>query len=458
MRIIVLMIFFILSGFYISAQDISGKWNGILKVQGIQLRLVFNITKTENGYSSTMDSPDQGAIGIPVSSTKYENETLKLEVSTAGIMYEGRLENENSFVGTFKQMGQSFPLVLSRKVIEKEKYVRPQEPVKPYPYHSEEVRFVNSKDEIELVGTLTLPEKKGKFPAVVLISGSGPQNRNEELYGHKPFLVLADYLTKKGVAVLRFDDRGTAKSSGNFKTATTYDFATDVEYAVKYLKGRKDIDKDKIGLIGHSEGGIVAPIVSAGNDNIAFIVLMAGPALRGDKLLLLQKYKIETQMGISKQVVEHNQKIFSGAYQIILNEDLKKEILHDTLSDYFLSKYGYALSGSKRRALVTQLTSPWFINFIRLDPKDYLEKVKCPMLVLNGSKDIQVPSKENIEIVEKIVMETGKSNVVIKELKGLNHLFQECNTGLISEYGEIEQTISPLVLKEIANWINIQVK
>ena len=457
MRKTVLILFVILTNLSIYAQDISGKWNGILKVQGIQLRLVFNVTQTEKGYSSTMDSPDQGAKGIPVTSTNYENSILKLEVSSAGIHYEGTLDKNNAFVGTFKQGGQSFPLVLTKEEVEKEKVLRPQEPTKPYPYYSEEVKFENTKDKIVLAGTLTLPEKNGKFPAVILISGSGPQNRDEELLGHKPFLVLADYLTKNGIAVLRFDDRGTAKSTGDFKNATTFDFATDVEYAIKYLQTRKEINKNSIGLIGHSEGGIIAPIIASKNKNIDFIVLMAGSTLRGDKLLLLQKYKIETQMGIGKQVIENNQQIFAGAYEIILNENLGKEVLPDTLSHYFISKYGKALPENQKNALINQLTSTWMINFIRLDPVVYLEKVTCPILAINGNKDLQVPLKENLEVIENIFKKSDNTKVKIKELEDLNHLFQECETGAISEYTTIEQTISPIALKEILNWILKQV-
>lgn len=458
MRKTVLILFVILTNLSIYAQDISGKWNGILKVQGIQLRLVFNITQTEKGYSSTMDSPDQGAKGIPVTSTNYENSILKLEVSNAGIQYEGTLDKNNAFVGTFKQGGQSFPLVLTKEEIEKEKVLRPQEPTKPYPYYSEEVKFENTKDKIVLAGTLTLPKKNGKFPAVILISGSGPQNRDEELLGHKPFLVLADHLTKNGIAVLRFDDRGTAKSTGNFKDATTFDFATDVEYAIKYLQTRKEINKNSIGLIGHSEGGIIAPLIASENKDINFIVLMAGSSLRGDKLLLLQKYKIETQMGINQQVIENNQQIFAGAYEIILNENLEKEVLLDTLSQYFISKYGKALPENQKNALINQLTSTWMINFIRLDPVVYLEKVTCPILAINGNKDLQVPSKENLEVIENIFKKSENTKVKIKELEDLNHLFQECETGATSEYATIEQTISPIALKEILNWINIQIK
>lgn len=458
MKKIILILLTILTTLSMHGQDITGHWNGRLKVQGTQLRLVFNIIKIDNVVSSTMDSPDQGVKGIPTTTTGFENATLKITIANAKIEYEGTLGKDNIIVGTFKQGGQSFPMNLSKEIIEKEKLVRPQEPIKPYSYYSEDITFENKKEGIHLAGTLTLPKKNGVFPVVILISGSGPQNRDEELLGHKPFLVLSDFLTKNGIAVLRFDDRGTGKSTGYFQEATTFDFAKDVEYAIEYLQKRKEINKNKIGLIGHSEGGIIAPIIASENENIDFIVLMAGSALRGDKLLLLQKYKIETQMGINKQLVENNQQIFAGAYEIILNQRIENELVSDTLSKYFTSKYGQALPDEQKTALINQLSSPWMLNFIRLDPVVYLSKVNCPVLAINGSMDLQVPSKENLEIIEDNFRKNKNTSVKVKELKNLNHLFQECKTGSISEYGLIEQTISPIALKEILNWINLQVK
>jgi alpha/beta superfamily hydrolase len=458
MKKITLILLTILTTLSMHGQDITGHWNGVLKVQGTQLRLVFNVTKTDNVVSSTMDSPDQGAKGIPTTTTSFENAILKITIANASIAYQGTLGKDNIIVGTFKQGGQSFPMNLSKEMIEKEKLVRPQEPIKPYSYYSEDITFENEKAGIRLAGTLTLPKKEGVFPVVILISGSGPQNRDEELMGHKPFLVLSDFLTKNGIAVLRFDDRGTGKSTGEFKGATTFDFAKDVEYAIEYLQKRKEINKDKIGLIGHSEGGIIAAIIASENENIDFIVSMAGSALRGDQLLLLQKYKIETQMGINRQVVANNQQIFAGAYEIILNESIENELVSDTLSKYFTSKYGQALPENRKTALINQLSSPWMLNFIRLDPVVYLSKVNCPVLAINGSKDIQVPSKENLEIIEDNFRKTKNTSVKVKELKDLNHLFQECETGSISEYGKIEQTIAPIALKEILNWIHLQVK
>jgi len=466
MRKSVLVLFVTLTSLSIYAQDISGKWNGILKVQGVQLRLIFNIIQTENGYSSTMDSPDQGAKGIPVTTTSYENSILKLEISSAGIQYEGTLDKENVFIGTFKQAGQSFPLNLAKEKVEKEKVIRPQEPTKPYPYYSEDVKFENIKDKIVLAGTLTLPEKNGKFPAVILISGSGPQNRDEELLGHKPFLVLADYLTKNGIAVLRFDDRGTAESTGNFKTATSLDFARDVEFAVKYLQTRKEINKNQIGLIGHSEGGIIAPMVAAKSKDINFIVLLAGTGIRGDQLLLLQQELIGKASGISDTDLQKAKVINKGAFDIVLKsndtDSLKMELtsyIKQAIKDNPESEKPAGMSEDDYVKLqVNQLTSSWMKYFIKYNPSPTLEKVKCPVLAINGEKDLQVPAKVNLDAIKKALEKGGNKNVTTKELPNLNHLFQECKIGLPSEYATIEQTFSPIALEEISSWILKQVK
>jgi pimeloyl-ACP methyl ester carboxylesterase len=447
-------------------QDITGQWNGLLKVQGIQLRVVFNISKSDNGYNSTMDSPDQGAKGIPVTSTSFENSVLKLAVTNLRVEYEGTLTKHNNITGTFKQAGQSFPMDLSREKIEKVKIVRTQEPTAPFPYYSEDVKFENTQDKIILAGTLTLPAKEGLFPVVILISGSGPQNRDEELMGHKPFLVLADHLTRKGIAVLRFDDRGTAESTGDFKTATTPDFARDVESAIKYLKTRKEVNKKQIGLIGHSEGGIIAPMVAAGSKDVNFIVLLAGTGIRGDQLLLLQQELIGKASGINDADLQKSKVINKGVFDIVLksNDDpsLKTKLtthLKQTMKDVPASAKPAGMNEDDYIKLqVSQLTAPWMNYFIKYDPAPMLEKVRCPVLAVNGSKDLQVPAKVNLEAIDKALKKGGNKKVVTKILPNLNHLFQECTTGSPAEYATIEQTFSPIALDEISGWILNQVR
>ena len=448
-----------------TAQDIAGQWNGILKVQGMQLRLVFNVTKTNNGFTSTMDSPDQGAKDIPVTSTTFQNPKIKFEVANMRMEYNGELK-DGEIIGIFKQAGQEFPMNLSRKITEKEVAKRPQEPQKPYPYYSEDVVFQNTKANISLAGTLTLPQKEGNFPVVILISGSGAQNRNEEILGHKPFLVLSDYLTKNGIGVLRYDDRGTAESKGDFKAATSADFADDVESAVAYLKTRKEINKKKIGLVGHSEGGVIAPMVASKSKDVSFIVLLAGTGIQGDKLLLLQQGLIAKANGVSdddiKKSNQTNTKIFemvvksndsqklktdlTNLMNEILKNDPNSQIPNGMTKDQFVS------------AQVNQVASPWMQYFMKLNPAVALEKTKCAVLAVNGEKDLQVPPKENLTAIKNALTKGGNKNVKTIEFPSLNHLFQECKTGSPSEYATIEQTFSPTALEEITKWIKIQTK
>ncbi|GLU50805.1 alpha/beta hydrolase family protein [Dyadobacter frigoris] len=463
MKNTLLFTFLILIFLNCSAQDISGQWTGILKVPGAQLGLVLYVTKTNEGYSATLDSPNQGAKGIPVNSVEFNSSVLKLTMTSLNAEYSGTLGADNIFKGIFKQNGQSFPLDLGRGDLEKPKLSRPQEPVKPYPYYSEDVKFENQKDKITLAGTLTLPAKEGNFPVVVLISGSGPQDRNEELLGHKPFLVLSDYLTRNGIAVLRYDDRGTAQSTGVFGIATTKDFATDVESAVSYLKTRREINQEKIGLIGHSEGGMIAPMVAAGSDEIAFIVLLAGPGIAGDELLIKQAHLIFRANGVSESVLDEIDVLNKKGYTILKDKsdlaEIKKELLPIMDETFKLLPATQQPPADKRNEYlmqsVNQIATPWYQFFLRYDPAETLEKVKCPVLALNGSNDLQVPPKEDLEGIRMALEKGENKNFKIKELPKLNHLFQESETGSPGDYAKIEQTFSPTALTEISEWIKL---
>lgn len=450
----ILIIITTLISFVMNGQEITGQWNGLLKVPGTQLRIVFHLDKAEMGYTATMDSPDQKAAGIPMEKAVFENSVLKLEMPKAQISYEGTLNKDNIIVGKFTQRGQSFELNLSKEKIEKQVYARPQEPQKPYSYYTEDVKFENKTDKVVLAGTLSLPKKEGNFPAVILITGSGGQNRDGEILGHKPFLLLADFLTKKGFAVLRFDDRGVAGSTGDLSKATTIDLSRDVQAGVDYLQTRKEINKKKIGLIGHSEGGIIAPIVVGNSNAVDFIVMLAAPALQGDKLLLTQKELVERHSGVPESEIQKGQEIFKGAYDIIMASSVNDENLKKSIMAYFTSKY----NADYAKSLTVQITSNWMYTFLKIDSTTALTKVKCPVLALNGSKDLQVPAAANLEIIEKTLRKAGNKNVTVKELANLNHLFQECKTGSPEEYEKIEQTFSPIALEEISSWMILQTK
>ncbi|MXV52405.1 alpha/beta fold hydrolase [Pedobacter sp. HMF7647] len=446
---------FILASVTASAQDISGRWSGILEVQNTKLTVVFNISAAENGYATTMDSPDQGVTGIPATSTVFENSRLKIAVKNAGIEYEAELK-ENKLTGIFRQGGLTLPLNLTKTETEKKALLRPQEPVKPYPYYTEDVSFPSEKGKITMAGTLSLPKKDGKFPVVILISGSGPQNRNEELMGHKPFLVISDYLTRNGIGVLRYDDRGVGQSTGNFQAATSADFAADAESAIAYLKTRKEADLNNIGLVGHSEGGLIAPMVAAKSRDVKFIVLLAGPGLRGDKVLLRQQEVIAKAAGTPQNAIDKsiqmNAKLFD---MVVASKDDQK--LKAGLTSYLKQSMPDVDSNSVA-TLVAQTTSPWMLYFLRYDPSLALAHVKCPVLALNGEKDMQVDADQNLSAIEQALKKAGNKDVTTVKISSLNHLFQKCETGAIAEYTRIEQTFYPAALGIMTDWIKRETK
>lgn len=436
------------------SQNIIGQWNGTLNTGYIKLRIVFHIEKSDNGYSATLDSPDQGANGLPVSSVAVGDDSIRLVINSIRGEYTGKIVSDDSISGIFTQMGHQIPLNLIKGTTTATKISRPQEPKPPFPYYSEEVKFVNKIDGDTLAGTLTLPSKDGKYPVAVMITGSGAQNRNEEVFGHKPFLVIADYLTRNGIGVLRYDDRGTAKSTGNFKTATTYDFSKDVEAAINYLLTRDDVNKKEIGLIGHSEGGIIAPMVAQKDKNIAFIVLLAGTGVAGDKLLLSQAKAIGKASGMSEEALGKAAEIDKSAYELV-----KKTNDQDKLKEELKNHLGTEIKDENQLTMaIDQLTSPWFEYFLKYNPAPALEKIKIPVLALNGSKDLQVPAQENLPAIKSALERGGNKKYKIVEMEGLNHLFQECNTGSPTEYSKIEQTFSPKALKIIKDWIEARIK
>jgi len=442
--------------------NIEGIREGKLKVPGAELRIVFNISKNPDGIlTATLDSPDQGATGIPVEEVVFKDNTLRLEVKSVGAVFEGKVSEDFLVIeGELKQSGGAFPLTVKRvdKAVE---ILRPQEPKKPYPYIEEEAIYENKKAGITLAGTLTLPSEKGPFPAVLLITGSGPQDRNETIYGHYPFMVLADYLTRQGIAVLRVDDRGVGESTGDFSLATSEDFASDVLAGIEYLKTRKEINPEQIGLIGHSEGGLIAPMVAIKSPDVAFIILMAGTGLTGEEILYLQGALISRAMGISEEDITKNRQFNEKIFSLIKDEkDVK--IIEEKLHQMFMADWTELNEEEKNKigdpevfleVQLQSLLSPWLKFFLTYDPRPTLSKVKCPVLAINGEKDLQVPPKENLSAIEAALVAGDNKNFTIKEIPNLNHLFQTTQTGLPSEYAKIEETISPVALKIVGDWI-----
>jgi len=447
----ILSIFLLLTSF-ISQAQIEGTWSGNIEIPNNNLPLVIHIKNQNNELKAAFDSPNQGAFDIPIPEINFTNNVLTFKFPAMLISYEGKLEN-NLIKGTFTQSGQSFPLNLSKGEF---KINRPQEPKAPFGYKTEDVKFLNKKDNIKLAGTLTMPNEGGKFPAVILIAGSGANDRNEELFNHKPFMVIADYLTKNGYVVLRYDKRGVSESEGDFSQATTLDFATDAEAGIDFIKTLKNVDQNKIGIIGHSEGGMVAQMIAAKNNKIDFVISMAGPGIENDKLMLIQKKQIEKNLGYNEDEVNDNQKLFGNIYDImkknISNEEAEKEIRT-------LLKNNPKFKDSDENDLksLTQLPhSVWFREFIKYNPENNLKKIKAKTFVINGEKDVQVTSKVNLDGWKKGLAHNKKAS--FKSYPNLNHLFQESETGMPNEYGSIETTIEPYVLEDILNWLNTNVK
>jgi hypothetical protein len=430
--------------------DIDGDWLGTIDTSMGKLRVVFHITNTEDGLIATLDSLDQGANGIPATSVSRNGSSLKVEVKSINGSFDGKIGGDlNVIDGTWTQMGNSFPLVLKRVKNSGElERRRPQNPAKPYPYKETEVSFDNKAAGVTLAATLTAPPGAGPFPAAVLITGSGPHDRDETLMGHEPFLVLADYLTRKGIVVLRADKRGCGKSKGDYAAATTIDFASDADAAVAYLKTRPEVDQHKIGLIGHSEGGIVAPMAAAGNPDVAFVVMMAGPGVRGDEILPAQLILISEAAGESHDKAEKD-----AADERTMLALIESEKDDAALNKELREKLAGKIPEGQIDAQIKTITSPWFRQFIAYDPAPTLRKLTCPVLAINGEKDLQVPPDQNLPVIRKALADAGNKNFEVDELPGLNHLFQTAKTGAVSEYGEIEETMAPVALDKIAIWI-----
>lgn len=449
----------LIGAFICHSQNFEGSWTG--SIQGMPL--VFEISNDAGVLSTKMQSPMQSKVFLLMDSTIIEGTKIKVVLNAYKIKYQGELKGDK-IIGTFSQGPGSGAMDLEKKPYEEVKPNRPQEPQAPFPYATEDVFFENSKaNNIKLAGTLTLPNGVKNPPVAILISGSGPQDRNEELFDHKPFLVIADYLAQKGIAVLRYDDRGVALSEGSQNNATSADFATDVEAAIQYLKTRKDINKKGIGLIGHSEGGLIAPIVIANNKkDVAFFVSLAGPGVRGDEVLLPQMRKSAGFTGAPKDEIDFEINLMDQLFKKInsasklSNDDLQKEL--EIMMAAVVTKAPVSLKPKYTKEYITAFTKEfsnnWMRYFLTYDPQNNLEKVTCPVLAINGSLDYQVIPDTNLAGMKSAFAKAGNKDVTLKELPGLNHLFQNAVTGSAGEYGLIEETFDPATLELIASWIN----
>mgnify|MGYP005878664671 CR=1 FL=1 len=431
------------------AQKLEGSWTGKLSVQGVQLTLVFHVEKDKNsGFIVTMDSPDQSVKGVPATVNSLTADSVDIAISSIGARYLGKQQGDH-IQGTFTQFGKAFPLMLNRGA---EELKRPQTPHAPYPYQTEEVTFQNAKANAVFSGTLTYPVgyeqmNKQKVPVVLMVTGSGQENRNEEMFDHQPFLVLADYFARHGIASLRYDDRGFAKSTGDASQSTMKENSEDARCGFNYLKSLKKFGK--IGVMGHSEGGSIAMMLAA-ESLPDFIVSLAGMAERGDSLMLRQVYQAMEARGGASFARDYC-KVLGAIYAY---RNAKKDISHpEVVLDTLLKQTNVSLPALSRQSLLPVITmqTPWVLDFIATDMACYLPKIKCPVMALNGSKDVQVDAHNNLSALRK-GLKPNKKNL-IKEYEGLNHLFQHCTTGQTTEYRLIEETFAPEVMQDIVDWI-----
>ena len=434
------------------AQDtVVGTWSGQLEIQGMELRVVFHVEQGDGGLTATMDSPDQGATEIPVSDVTVVGDSVTLAVDRIAGAYEGVLVEDSAKIkGTWTQGGQSFPLALTpADEADTAPPPRPQHPEPPYPYVADSVTFRNESAGLTLDGTLTRPEGEGPHPAVVLVSGSGPQDRNSEVFNHKLFHVLADHLTRQGIAVLRYDERGVGASGGTFDGATSEDFATDVAAAVRFLRSRSEIDADAVGLLGMSEGGLVAPMVHTRFEPVDFLVLMAGPSVPGHEILVEQGARMASAQGASPSAVDTIRSMQQQIMSAVRTASDSAEVANQVRS--MLNTRG--LPDAHIQSQIEQMTSPWFRFFVRYDPAPTLRQVDVPVLALYGSKDLQVPPEQNAPPMRTALRESPSRDATVRVLDGLNHLFQPAETGLPTEYAQIETTMAPRALRVVSSWI-----
>ncbi len=444
-------------------RGLAGVWQGSLLVRGVmELRLVLHLEAAGDGsLTGTMDSIDQGARDIPVSAMVENQRAVRIEVQKVRGEFDGHMSDDGSeMAGEWKQMGQTTPLVL-RRLAQAPDTRRPQDPEKPYPYEEVTVAFDNPDARITLAGTLTLPRSSGRPPAAILLSGSGPQDRDEAVMGHRPFLVLADHLTRHGVAVLRFDDRGVGHSTGRFAEATHEDFVSDALAALTFLRARPDIDPKRIGFIGHSEGGLIAPLAAVRAPDTAFLVLLAGVGVPVDQLLARQSQDILRLSGASQDLMEESarrqRELFNLLRQKTADEEVRRHLRElaqtqlEGLTDE--QKRALGITDAAIEAQIRLVLSPWFRQLLFHDPQATLAQVRCPVLALNGAKDVQVAADDNLKAIREALARGGNRKVVTREFPDLNHLFQHCQTGAVAEYGALEETLAPEVLEAVSDWL-----
>lgn len=444
----------------------NGLWDGKLAVGGgIELRIVFNFSAdSANKLKLVVELPEQGTNVTP-SEVIFSGDTVNVEIKEALVKFRGILVNDSSIKGEWKQAGMSSPLNLQKtdKIF---KAVRSQTPVPPFPYKSEDVEYFNADKSIKYAGTITIPPGKGPFPAAILITGSGQQNRDEETMGHKPFAVIADHLTRQGMVILRVDDRGIGGTTGDMKV-TTADFAKDVMVGLNYLKKRPEVNAKKLGMIGHSEGGMMAPMIAAERKDIDFIVLLAAPGVKTIDLMTEQNQAILSKTPMNKNYIQVYSRLYRKIVETINNtvdptavrENITQVVdkWRDTTDKTAVMMTTGIFNTKKRDEFVNAFASlaenPWYKYYFKFDPAPYLEKLSCKVLALNGDKDIQVLSTSNLEGIRTALKRSKVKTSEVIEMPGLNHLFQTCKECTLVEYSKLDETFSPAALNKMSEWL-----
>jgi pimeloyl-ACP methyl ester carboxylesterase len=434
---------------------VEGIWQGAVETHGMRLRFQLHISHdTEGALIAALDSLDQGVTGLPANKVTLQDQVFHFEIPSVAGVYEGTLNPaKNAIAGKWSQTSaDNLPLDFKRSDQTLE-LRRPQTPARPFPYVEEKVSFHGGGEGIELSGTLTLPKGAGPFPAVLLVAGSGPQDRDASLANHRPFLLIADALTRKRIAVLRYDKRGVGESTGNPDTATTMDLAADAKAALALLKSRKEIDGSRVGLIGHSEGAIIAPYLAGHSKEVQWLVLLAAPATPGEQTLLHQSELIGRAGGLSDEQLEASLGFDQAAYALVRKEKDPSALAEKLVALVKETGLDSALPPAALETQLRMLTSPWFRFFLDYDPLPNLKAVRCPVLALYGQKDLQVAPKANLPLLQKALQDAANSRAETRELPELNHLFQHAYTGTPAEYAAIEETFSPEALTLIVDWV-----
>jgi len=431
-----------------SQADVTGIWLGKVQVtEQLKMRFGYVISRDPSGeLKSTLNILEQKAFDIPMEKTLFTGDSLLIDLSSKLIRYAGTYDKDKDcFTGYYTQAGKSFALDLVRVNELPRGVERPQTPQRPFPYTEEEVSFVNPAGGHLLSGTLTSPVQASGAPAVILVAGSGKNDRNGTAMGH--FLLLSDFLTRNGFVVLRSDKRGVGKSTGNYAEATTEDFASDVSAALNFLKIRKEVDPKKIGLVGHSEGSLIAPMVASAGGDVAFIVLLGAVGMKGDELLLSQIRAMSVAAGKAPEVIDSIVNLNRNYYRIVSQNVSKEEKAGS------IKKVNPGISDKE----LAQLVKPWIGYYVTTDPSVYLQKVNCPVLAASGSRDLQCVADENLPLIEKALKAGGNKNVKIYKASELNHLLQTSTSGSPLEYDQIPEIISPSLMDYLLNWLKAQV-